>query len=195
MAYEFGLDAVFAIEGLLEGEDDEHAVDVFLDKLDAVFLPGPKLRAHEEDYRNAELVEFFGEFEVDVGEVDEDGGAGAAGADGLLELAEFSVDAGQVADDFGDSHDGYVFRADDAFETGGGHALAAHAEICGGLAGFGELAFEGLDQKGAVVLAAGFACRDEEVGRHECAGLHHSGLAGGRVRGWRDLHSTFPRFC
>ena len=49
-------------------------------------------------------------------------------ADGALELAEFAVDAGQVADDFSDAHDRHVFRADDALEAGGGHALAAHAE-------------------------------------------------------------------
>ena len=64
---------------------------------------------------------------MDFGEVDEDGDVGPAGADGSLELAEFAIDAGQVADDFGEAHDGHVFRADDALEAGGGHARTAHA--------------------------------------------------------------------
>ncbi len=88
-----------------------------LHELDAVLLPGPELRADEEEDRDAEAVQFFGELEVDVGEVDEDGDVGAAVADGALELAEFAVDAGQVADDFGDAHDGHVFGADDAVEA------------------------------------------------------------------------------
>ncbi len=109
VADEFGTDAVVAIELLLEGEDDEHAVDVFLDELDAVLLPGPELGADEEDDGDAEAVELFGQLEVDVGEVDEDGDRGAALADGLLEAAELAVDAGQVADDLGDAHDGHIF--------------------------------------------------------------------------------------
>ena len=55
---------------------------------------------------------------------------GAALADGVLEAAEFAIDAGQMADHLGDAHDGHVFSADDAFEAGGGHARAAHAEEC-----------------------------------------------------------------
>ena len=79
MADEFGIDAAGAVEGLLEGKDDEHAADEFPDEVDAVLLPGPELRADEVDDGNAEAVEFPGEAEVDVGEVDEDGEVGAAG--------------------------------------------------------------------------------------------------------------------
>ena len=98
-----------------------------------MLLPGPELGADEEDDGDAEAVELLGQLEVDVGEIDEDGDIGAAGADGGFELAEFAIDAGQVADDFSDAHDGHVFRADDAVEAGGDHALAAHAEEGGGL--------------------------------------------------------------
>jgi hypothetical protein len=41
-----------------------------------VLLPGPELRADEVDDGNAEAVEFAGEAEVDLGEVDEDGDGG-----------------------------------------------------------------------------------------------------------------------
>ena len=105
---------------------------------------------------------------MDVGEVDEDGDVWLAGADGLAELVELGVDAGEMADDFGDAHDGHVFRADDAIEAGGDHAISAHAEEICGLAGVCELALEGLNEECAVVFAAGFAGRDEEGGGHGC---------------------------
>jgi hypothetical protein len=111
--------------------------DVFLHQLDAVLLPGPQLRADEEDDRNAQAVELLGQLEVDVGKVDEHGHVGPAVADGLLELAELAVDARQVADHLGDAHDRHIFRADDALEAGGNHAIAAHAEEAGCLAGCG----------------------------------------------------------
>ena len=34
-----------------------------------------------------------------------------------FEFAVFAIDAGQVADDFGDAHDGHIFRADDALQA------------------------------------------------------------------------------
>ena len=122
VADELGLDAVLAVELLFEWEDHEHLVDVFLDELDAVLFPGPELRADEEDDRNAEAMELFGELEVDVGKVDEDGYIGAAVADGALQLTESAIDAGQVANHFGDAHDRHIFSTHDAFETSGGHA-------------------------------------------------------------------------
>ena len=82
VADKFGLNAALAIELLFEWEDDQHAVDVFLDELDAVLLPGPELWADEEEDGDAEAVQLLGELEVDVGEVDEDGEHGAAVADG-----------------------------------------------------------------------------------------------------------------
>jgi len=48
------------------------------------FFHAHKLRAHEEDHGNAEAVELFGQLEVNVGEVDEDGYVWTAVADGLL---------------------------------------------------------------------------------------------------------------
>jgi hypothetical protein len=41
VADELGADAVVQVKLLLEGEDDEHLVDVLLDELNAVLLPGP----------------------------------------------------------------------------------------------------------------------------------------------------------
>ena len=164
------LDAVVAIERLLEGEDDEHLGDVFLHEFDAVLLPCPELRADEEDDGDAEAVELFGELEVDVREIDEDGEVGPVLADGGFEAAEFAVDAGQVADDFSDAHDGHVFCTDDAVESGLDHARAAHADEGGMAPGEGELAAQLVNEQCAVVLAAGFAGGDEDGGiGHACA--------------------------
>ena len=127
MADKFSVDVALAVEGLFEREDDQHLVDVLLDFFDAAFLPGPELGADEEDDRDAKAVELFGQGEVDVGEVDEDGQVWFALADGGFELAEFGVDAGEMADDFRDAHDGYVFCADDAVKACFDHARTAHA--------------------------------------------------------------------
>ena len=72
VADEGGVDAALAVEGLLEGEDNEHAVDSGLHPAEAAALPGPELRADEPDDRNSCAVEVFGEAEVDVREVDQD---------------------------------------------------------------------------------------------------------------------------
>ena len=169
MADEFGIDAAGAVVRLFEGKDDEHAANVLADEADSVLLPGPELWADEVDDGNAEAVEFFGEAEVDFGEVDEDGDGGAAGADGALELAELAVDAGKMQDHFGQAHDGHVFSADDAIDAGGGHARAAHAPQLRCFGFWREAVGERRGEEGAVVLAAGFACRDEDGGGHRSA--------------------------
>jgi hypothetical protein len=64
-----------------------------------------------------------------------------------------------VADDFGDAHVGYVFGPDDAVEAGGFHLAATEAEG-------GEVRVAGAqfgDDLGAVVIAAGFAGREEDA--------------------------------
>src|SRR5206468_3124107 len=103
VADEGDFDAMLPIERLLEGEDDNHLADIFLHELDAVLLPRPELGADKEDDGDAEPMELFGEFEVNVREVDEDRDIGPVLADGGFEAAEFSIDAGQVADHFCDA--------------------------------------------------------------------------------------------
>src|SRR5579872_385584 len=131
VAYEFCAYAAVAIEGLLKGEDNQHAVDVALHELDAVFLPCPELRADEEEHGDSEPMELCGELEVNVGEIDEDGERGSANPHGMLEASKFTVDAGQVTDNLGDAHDSHVLSPNNAIETGLDHPLAAHADKCG----------------------------------------------------------------
>src|SRR5271157_5054302 len=188
MTHKLGLDTLIAVEGLLEGEDDQHAVNILANQLDAVLLPGPQLRADEVEDRNAEPVELFGQTEVDLGEVDENGDAGPARANGFLELAKLAPDARQMADDLCEAHNGHLFRTDDALKASGGHALAAHAKKLRRLAGGGKALFEGVDYQRAVMFAAGLACRNEDaLGHIGCAGDHDSGLD---IRDFLDSQDT-----
>ena len=166
MADKIGLDAALAIILLFKRKDDQHALDIALNLLDAVRLPGPELRADEVDHRNAEAIEHLGEAEMNFRKVDEHGDGGAAGVDGALKLTELAIDARQVAHDLGESHDRHVFRADDDLDTGGGHAWAAHAEDLGCFAFLGEAALKRRGQQRSIKLAAGFACRDEDGWGH-----------------------------
>ncbi len=158
MADKGGVDVAVAVEGLLEGEDDEHFGDALLDPAKTASLPGPKLGGDEPDDGYLELLEVLGEAEVDVGEVDEDGGGGWVLVDGADELAVLAVDEGGVADHLGDAHVGDVFGADDAGLAGGGHLDAAEAGEGGG----GQGGAEGVDDGCAVVVSGGFAGGEED---------------------------------
>ena len=159
MTDEFGVDVAIAIELGLEGEDDEHLGDALLHPCEAAALPCPELWADQIDDRNAEALEVFGEAEVDVGKVDEDGDGGAIALDAADELAVLRVDVRRVADDLGDAHVGDVFGTDDTLLACLLHLLAAETEEGGGRNG----GFEGGDELRAVMVSAGFACREEDA--------------------------------
>ena len=110
-------------------------------------------------------MEVFGEAEVDVGEVDEDGYVRFVLFDGTNELAVTGNDAWDLTEDFGDAHDGYVFGTDGLLLAGGAHLGSAEAVEGGG----GEAVFELGDETGAVVVAGGFAGGEEEA-RVGCGG-------------------------
>ena len=153
MTDERRVDLTVAVERFFEGEDNHHAVHALLHPAEAAALPGPELGADEVDDGNVEGFEFAGEAEVDVGEVDEDGGGGAASFDGGDEAAVGRVDAWGVAKDLGDTHVGHVFGADDALLACGLHLATAEAEERGA----GVAACELGDDLCAVVIARGFA--------------------------------------
>ncbi len=99
------------------------------------------------------------ETEIDVGEVDEDGDIGAGGADGADEAAVACVNAGDMAEDFGDAHDRYIFGADGLELAGCTHFGSAKA----GEGGMGERGLEGADELRAVEVAGGFAGGEEDL--------------------------------
>src|SRR6185312_14232021 len=126
----------------------------------AVLLPGPELRRDKVEDGNSGAVEMFGEREIHVGEVDENGEVGALGEDCGFEAAVFAVDAGHVEQDFGDAHDGHVFGAHDGTEAEGFHAASAETEEFGA----GNHALDGGDEGCSVVLAAGFSGGEKDAG-------------------------------
>ena len=178
VADEGGVDVAGGVEGRFEGEDDEHLRDALLDPAEAAALPGPELGGDEPEDGDVAAVEFAGEAEVDVGEVDEDGGGGVGLVDVADEPAELGVDVGGVAEDFGDAHVGDVFGADDAGLAGGLHEEAAET----GEGGLGESLFQGVDDLRAVEIARGFAGGEKEVR----VGVHAIAW-GTRVPWWKRI--------
>ena len=159
MADELGVDAALAVEGLLEWKDDEHLGDALLDPAKTVALPGPELWRDEPYDGDAGAAQVASEAEVHVGEVDEDGDAGAIAADGANETAVARIDVGDVAEDLGDAHDGDVLGAHDLLLVLAGHLGAAEAgEGCAWEAGA-----ECGDHLGSVGVAGGFASRKEDA--------------------------------
>src|SRR5207302_248190 len=65
------LDAVLAVEGLLKRKDDDHAVDVLRDLLNASLLPRPQLRRDVVDDANAQLPAAPRHAQIESGVVDE----------------------------------------------------------------------------------------------------------------------------
>src|SRR5689334_17558768 len=112
MADEPGVHITLTIKGLFEGEDDQHLRDVSLHKPNASLLPGPKLRAHEINDGDTEMVEFLRQLEMNVREIDEDRDIGAPGVNGGLETTKLAIDARKMADHFRNAHHRHIFRTD-----------------------------------------------------------------------------------
>src|SRR5581483_11118294 len=74
MSYITNLNTVLPVKLLLKREDHDHLANIFFDLLDPSGAPGPDLRAHEIEDRNAEPMQFASKAQVEVREVDEHGG-------------------------------------------------------------------------------------------------------------------------
>ena len=118
MPDELGFDAALAIELLLEGEDHQHLADVLPHQLDARLPPRPQLRADVVDHRDAALVQLARQAKIEVGEVDQHGGVGAAAFGLGHHVAKAPVDARDVLDhlDHADHRD--LVSVDHEFASG-----------------------------------------------------------------------------
>ena len=159
MADELGVDTALAVEGLLEGKDDEHLGDALLDPAKAAALPGPELGGDKPDDGNPRAAEVAREAEVDVRKVDEDGDRRAIAADGADEAAIAGVDVRDVAENFGHAHDGDVLSADGLLLGLAGHLGAAKS----GEGGAGDPRAECGDDLGAIGVAGGLAGGEEDA--------------------------------
>jgi hypothetical protein len=70
-------------------------------------------------------MQVFGKAEVHIREVDQDGDIGTLLPDARNQLSVAGVDAGDMAKDFGNAHNGNIFGADDAVLPGGFHLRSA----------------------------------------------------------------------
>src|SRR5712691_7167656 len=60
-----GVDLVFTVKGLFKREDAKHLLDPFLYAFDAILAPGPELRGHKVNNRNAARVHLAGYAKVE----------------------------------------------------------------------------------------------------------------------------------
>src|ERR1051326_3464768 len=123
------LNAVAAIKLLLKGKDHDHLADIFLDLLHASGAPGPYLRADKVEHRNAPPMQLACQPQVEVREVDQDGGVGLALRSFGHQMLEAAADVRQVFDHFNQPDDGDIFRIDQQLAAGGTHLFSAHAKV------------------------------------------------------------------
>src|ERR1700683_908695 len=141
-----------------KGEDDQGAVENAAHDADAPGAPGPNLRSDEISEFEALAAEFFAQWEVGAGRIDEHAEGGFSYFGFFGELAEDFQHGGNFVNHFGDAEDGDLFGVDDDFDAGGAHAFATHAEDV--RASFGA---EGGGEAGAVHVTGGFAGGDENL--------------------------------
>src|SRR6266702_3568466 len=153
-----GGDPMLLVEGYLEGEDDQHSVDIPLHQANAMLLPCPELGTDEEDNRHSMFAKMPCQFQVNIRKIDEDSNIGRGADDGFFQFSILAINARQVPNHFRDAHDGNVLRVDDSSASQSFHSLAPHPEEFG-LGG--ELAKSG-DQESSVVLPAGLSSGEED---------------------------------
>ena len=163
MADKFRRNAALAIKLFFEGKDHQHLANIFPHALNAALLPRPQLRADVVDHRHAALVQFAGQAQVKVGEVDEHSGVRPATFRLADDLPKPAINRRNVLDDLDDADLGNLSRIDQQIAACGAHLVAAHSEELdvGRRIGLGDLPAQSLDQLCAVEFAGGFARRDQ----------------------------------
>src|SRR6185437_5142026 len=184
-----------AVKLLFEREDHECLVYVLTKKLDTSLAPGPELRAHIIDDRNATFLHLASHAPVECGRIDDDGQVGTMSVRLGNEAAKQSPNFRKMAKDLGDPDDSEVFSINDGAASGSTHLFAADTEELKFRGGTGEGArpspdFVGLgggsvraDEPGAQSLhklraihfAGGFACRDQNSHRALYRGASEGG--------------------
>src|SRR5664280_2627267 len=157
--------AAFAIEALLEREDDQHLANVFPHLLDAALLPRPELRADIVNDGHAELVELARQAQVEFGEVDEHRGVWPSPFGLAHHFAEAAIDERNVPDDLDNADFGNLSRIHQKVATGGAHLVSANAEELQleRRSLVRELAAQSFHQLRAIKFAGGLSRGDEDT--------------------------------
>jgi hypothetical protein len=156
MPNEIDLIIVFAIEILLERQDDEQAIDAFLDAMDAAAMPGPELWGDVVEHADTAGVGPAGDAQVEARIVDEDQRIGLPLKDILLAERQVAEDGRQIFDDLPEAHEGQVAVVFDEFGAGMGHEIAAPGPDIG----IAILLMEGLKEVATVEIPGSLAGYD-----------------------------------
>ena len=127
MAAVGGGDASLAIDGFLEGKDQQHVVHRLADLLDAFTPPGPDGRTDEMIGAHAGSPQPGFQPQIEVGGVHADEGLGGPAQQPQAELAAYPQKARQCLESFGVAMDGQPFGRPPGLETLGLHARTANA--------------------------------------------------------------------
>src|SRR6188474_3528145 len=127
MSHEFRINSRVAIHFLLERKNHEHLVDDPADLLDPAFAPRPNLRADVIDNGTSRLSHAFGEAQIEVREVDENGGRGRVCLYSLRKPPEHAIKSSKRAENFERTDNGGLANVAFQLHTGRLHPLAAEA--------------------------------------------------------------------
>src|SRR5215475_7823191 len=128
MAYVIDLDAVPLVIILLEGQDDQHPLDVAFDSVNAIRAPGPNLRADIVDHPVTVALEPSGKPQVEFGPVDQDDEPRPALIGRVAQAAEDAQEFRQRPGDFERAHNRHFPRVHEGLDPGLPHLVAARAE-------------------------------------------------------------------
>ena len=125
---------------------------VSLENARAPGAPCPGLRRDQVEHGNPHLVQLYGQPQVEIGTVSQDGCSGPHGFRCAYQLAEFAVNTRDVVQHLDQADDGKTSRVDHGPNTRGPHLDARAAEE----PGFGHQPAEMSDHARGVMVARGF---------------------------------------
>ena len=159
-----GGDAGLAVDGFLEGKDQQHVVDGLADLVDALASPGPDRRADEVVGAHAGGTQLHLQAKVEIGRIDADEGPGRPAQQALTQLPAHPQQARQCPDGGAVAVHGQPLGGPPGLEALGLHAGAADAGA-DRLAGGGQLAPAAEHRRGQQV-ARGFAGDEADLRTH-----------------------------
>ncbi len=162
MSDECGGNAAGLIDPGFERENEEHSLDGFLDCLQPAPPPGPDGRANIIQHWDSRPAQLFGQAQVEIRGIDEQGGGRFSGLNFQLQAAKQSCVMGEPGQYFEDPDRTQLLNREDEFDPRLLHFFPADAKKGTGRPFFAELP----DDIGPVFLARAFAGRNED-GLHD----------------------------
>src|SRR5262249_7310677 len=128
MSYVLGFDAVLAVEVYFKRKDDQHPIDVALQRVHSIAPPRPDLRADVVDDAETLAMKAPCEPHVEVGPVDQHYDRRPSGERGSDQLSICSIETGQLSQHLADSNRGDRTDVDHKIDSGLAHLVSAGAK-------------------------------------------------------------------